>query len=179
MAIGYGPARDDRPFASGDPLAPATWFETATADGSVAATAGDLAAWMRWLMSGPDGYADRMLDVPGAPDSDGYGYALWASEANGRTYRAHSGGMVGYLAGMQWDVEAGLGAVVLQNGMGVAPNALARLLTRQALAAREGRDPPPSCPMAARGRRTSRRRLTTRRSPPARRSRRRRPSSGP
>ncbi len=146
MAIGYGPARDDRPFQPGDALAPVTWFETATADGGVAATAADLAAWMRWLMSGPDGYADRMIDVTGAPDSEGYGYAMWSFEVDGRTYRAHNGGMVGFLAGMQWDVEAGLGAVVLQNGMGRAPGALARLLTRQARAAREGRDPATELP---------------------------------
>ena len=137
LAIGYGPARDDLPFTPGDALAPVTWLETATADGAIAATASDLAGWMRWLMVGPEAYADRMLDGTGAPDSDGYGYALWSSEVDGRTYRAHGGGMVGFLSGMQWDVEAGMGAVVVQNGMGGAPNVLARLLVRQARAVRD------------------------------------------
>ena len=49
--------------------------------------------------------------------------------------------MIGYLAGMSWDVEAGIGAVALQNGPGGAPNALTRALIRQARAASEGRDP--------------------------------------
>ncbi len=64
LAVGYGPAHDDRPWTEGDALAPATWLETATADGSLASTATDMAIFLRALMArpgrtrGPDGDAD-------------------------------------------------------------------------------------------------------------------------
>ncbi len=141
LAIGYGPRRDDVPFRAGDPLAPATWLETSTADGSIAATAPDLAAFARDLLGDPTGSVERMATADGTLGALGYGYALLTREIGGRIFRGHGGGMVGYLAGMQWDVATGVGAVVLQNGPGHNPNALARLLVRRILATREGRDP--------------------------------------
>ncbi len=58
LAVGYEPFYDDRPSRREDGLVPATWLETATADGSIAATARDMTAWLRLLMCGgigPDG----------------------------------------------------------------------------------------------------------------------------
>ena len=141
LTVGYEPARDDRAWAEGQPLLPATWLETGTADGSVAATGADLAAFLRFLMTDETGIAERMATPVPALNADGYGYALRTRLVDGRRYIGHGGGMVGYRAGMQWDPEAGIGAVVLQNGPGHNPNALARLAIRQALAVREGRDP--------------------------------------
>jgi len=141
LAIGYEPARDDRPWAIGDLLRPATWLVTDTADGSVAATAPDLAGFARFLMRDTSGIADRMSRPVPAIDAYGYGYALVRREVDGRAWVGHGGGMVGYTSGMQWDPEAGIGAVVLQNGPGHNPNALARLAVRLARALREGRDP--------------------------------------
>ena len=43
MAIGYRALHDDRPRPKGAPLAPATWIETATADGCLASTPEDMA----------------------------------------------------------------------------------------------------------------------------------------
>ncbi len=141
MAVGYGPAIDDRPWQDGDTLASATWLETDTADGSVAATAADMAAFLRALMLDPDGRVARMTTPIPALGAYGYGLGLLRREVNGRTFCGHGGGMVGYLSGMQWDPDAGIGAIVLQNGPGGAPTALARLLVRQAAAAMEGKDP--------------------------------------
>jgi CubicO group peptidase (beta-lactamase class C family) len=76
LAIGYEPARDDVPLRPGDPLAPATWLTTATADGSVAATAADLAAFARLLMTDRSGIVERMATPGTASGADGYGYAL-------------------------------------------------------------------------------------------------------
>jgi D-alanyl-D-alanine carboxypeptidase len=49
---------------------------------------------------------------------------------DGRRFIGHGGGMVGYLAGLQADTDANLGAIVLQNGMGANPMALARTVLR-------------------------------------------------
>ena len=141
LAVGYEPVRDDRAWTEGQPLLPATWLETGTADGSVAATGPDLAAFLRFLMTDETGIASRMATPVPAINADGYGYALRTRLVDGRRYIGHGGGMVGYRAGMQWDPEAGIGAVVLQNGPGHSPNALARLAIRQARAVLEGRDP--------------------------------------
>ena len=47
MAVGYDRLHDDRTPSPDDPLFPAPWLETGTADGSLASTAGDLAAFAR------------------------------------------------------------------------------------------------------------------------------------
>lgn len=141
LAIGYEPARDDRPWTEGDPLQPATWLVTDTADGSVAATGPDLAAFLRFLMTDASGIVDRMSTPVPAIDGFGYGYGLMRREVHGRTWVGHGGGMVGFSSGMQWDPASGIGAVVLQNSPGHNPNALARLAVRMALAVQEGRDP--------------------------------------
>ena len=49
---------------------------------------------------------------------------------DGRRFIGHGGGMVGYLAGLQADTDANLGAIVLQNGMGAHPMTLARTVIR-------------------------------------------------
>ena len=59
LAVGYEPARDDRPWRAGEPLQPATWLETGTADGCQATTAADLATFLRFLMADRTGMAER------------------------------------------------------------------------------------------------------------------------
>ena len=93
----------------------------------------------------------------------GYGYALSRREIGGRTYIGHTGGMVGYISGLAWDPDAGIGAVVLQSGPGHGPNALARLAIRRMRAAIDGRDPDAEVPedlAALRARRCRHRRRT-------------------
>ncbi len=136
LAVGYAFLHDDRIGHPGMPLVPATWLETATADGSIAATAGDMAIYARLLLG--RGAADgvrivgeasfvRMTAPHAAISPDAfYGYGLVVRVEGGRTYAGHGGGMVGYLAGVQVDPEAGIGAVVLQNGYGGSPVGLAR-----------------------------------------------------
>jgi hypothetical protein len=63
-------------------------------------------------------------------ENDAYGYGLLMRNVNGRRFIGHGGGMVGYLAGLQADTDANLGAIVLQNGMGAHPMALARTVIR-------------------------------------------------
>ena len=69
-----------------------------------------------------------------AREAFGYGYGLFRLERGGRDYVGHGGGMVGYQAGLQWDPEVGIGAVVLQSCYGGNPLALARQAVRQVVA---------------------------------------------
>ncbi len=131
MAVGYEPLYDDRPAHSACPLAPATWLETATADGSIAATAADLAAYLRMLLNRGQGPRGRLLSEESfrrltrpviAPDDGAHGefyaYGLTVGQREGHMCIGHSGGMVGYYSAMLGDVDAGLGVVVLVNGPG-------------------------------------------------------------
>ncbi|MDQ2967882.1 MAG: beta-lactamase family protein [Actinomycetota bacterium] len=140
LAVGYEYLHDDRLSHSEAPLAPATWLETETADGSIASTAADMCAFVRLLMregEGPQGrllseeaFAQMSTGNPGEDENDAYGYGLLMRNLEGRRFIGHGGGMVGYLAGMQADTNANLGAIVLQNGMGAHPMALARTAIR-------------------------------------------------
>src|ERR1700694_2267692 len=140
LAVGYEDLHDDRLTHPGSPLAPATWLETETADGSIASTATDMCAFVRLLMCGGEGPTDRLLSEeefaqmsagnPLGDENDAYGYGLLMRNLDGRRFIGHGGGMVGYLAGMQADPDANLGAIVLQNGMGAHPMALARTVIR-------------------------------------------------
>jgi len=133
LAVGYVPWYDDRPSLRRHPLAPATWLETDTADGSIAATAGDLAAFLRMLLNRGDGPRGRVLSgesfalmtraVPAWGGGYGYGLSVW--EDGGTTEIGHPGGMVGYVASMRGGLDAGLGVVVLCNGPG-SPDDLGR-----------------------------------------------------
>jgi D-alanyl-D-alanine carboxypeptidase len=151
LAVGYEYLHHDRLSHSHAPLAPATWLETETADGSIASTAEDMCAFVRLLMRGGEGLNGRLLSEEafaqmstGNPWEDGtvaYGYGLLLRELSGRRFIGHGGGMVGYLAAMQADQDANLGVIVLQNGMGLNPMSLARAAIRIADGESEPREP--------------------------------------
>jgi D-alanyl-D-alanine carboxypeptidase len=136
LAVGYEYLHDDRLSHSDAPLAPATWLETETADGSIASTATDMCAFVRFLLRGGEdllsegAFAQMSTGLPVGDENDAYGYGLLIRKLDGRTFIGHGGGMVGYLAGMQADTNANLGAIVLQNGMGAQPMTLARRAVR-------------------------------------------------
>ncbi len=125
LAAGYGPWYDDRPFHPSHPLAPATWLETATADGSIASTAADMARYLRALLNRGAGLLTEesfaLLTQPAVRPDDGlhgtfYGYGLTVMDQDGHTLIGHSGGMVGYMTDMVGDLHDGLGVIVLTNG---------------------------------------------------------------
>jgi len=136
LAVGYDYLYDDRIGYPGRPLVPATWLETATADGSIASTAGDMAAFARMLLRQGEGPKGRLLSESSfarmvgpharTPRGNGYGYGLATLPFGGRTFLGHSGGMIGYRSALLVDPAAGLAAVVLQNGSMGDPMALAR-----------------------------------------------------
>ena len=136
LAVGYEYLHDDRLSHPDAPLAPATWLETETADGSIASNAADMCAFVRLLLRKGDdllseeAFAQMSTGNPVEDENDAYGYGLLMRNLDGRRFIGHGGGMVGYLAGMQADTDANLGVIVLQNGMGAHPMALARTVIR-------------------------------------------------
>jgi D-alanyl-D-alanine carboxypeptidase len=134
MAVGYGAALDDRPWWPGRPLAPATWFETDTADGCLAMTAADLARYLAVFLKrgdgliSPDSFAQltgKGFEFESETEPNWYGYGVMASIVDGHQYIGHSGGMVGYHSRMIGDLQTGIGVVALVNGPG-SPSLIAR-----------------------------------------------------
>ena len=155
LAVGYRRWYDDRPGHPRDPLVPAPWLETDTADGSLAATPADLAAYARLLLNrgqGPQGRLfteesfDRMTQrLIKAWGETAYGYGLSINDTDGHTYVGHSGGMVGYASMLLADMDDGLGASVLINGPG-DPAGIALFALQALRAALHGLELPPVPP---------------------------------
>ena len=138
LAVGYDYRDDDRLGYPGRPLAEATWLETATADGSLASTAGDMVTFARLLLRRGQGPQNRLVSEasfalmaqPHARPTltDGYGYGMATRVTGGRAFLGHGGGMVGFVAGLQVEPAADLGVVVLENGLMGRPMTLARAI---------------------------------------------------
>ena len=130
LAVGYVPLYDDRPWRPAHGVAPATWLETNTGDGSLAGTAADLASFLRMLLNGGAFPGGRILTAESfdlltaghaevAPNV-AHGYGIFQFEREGRRLFGHGGDMVGYVATMDGDAEAGIGVVAFINGMSEA-----------------------------------------------------------
>ncbi len=151
LAVGYTTHYDDRPAHVSHPLVEATWLEYGAGDGSIAATATDLAAYLRMLLNRGAGPEGRILSkesfdlflsrpVPGE-EEEYYAYGMSVGRKEGRTLISHGGGMVGYSCGFTGDLEAGVGAVALVNGPG-EPGAVAKFAREAAIAALGGKELP-------------------------------------
>lgn len=158
IPVGYEPLYDDRPVPLDRPLAPAAWLETATADGSIAATAVDMAAYLRMLMNegkGPHGplvaprsfrqMSHRWIPLPDDPTAH-YGYGLVLRREGDHLTLGHEGGMVGYYAAMLADLDDGAGVILLANGPATLDR-IARFALQVTGAALHGRPLPPLPPL--------------------------------
>jgi len=122
LAVGHAPLHDDRPWMPGDPCATAAWIEYGMGDGSVCATAGDLAAYLRMLLNRGDGLLSKRsfddLVHPAVDDGEGaaYGLGVQTRQVDGRTWIGHTGATVGYRAAMWGAPDDGVGVVSLVNG---------------------------------------------------------------
>ena len=154
LAVGYVDYYNDRPWRPEHGFVPAPWLETNTADGCLAATAADLAIYLRMLLNGGVGSRGRILSKesfaamttphaefgPGEP----YGYGLAVGEEDGRHRIGHGGGMVGYISSMTGDVASGIGVIVFKNSM-QSTSAIADFALRSIINALAG-DPLPDAP---------------------------------
>jgi D-alanyl-D-alanine carboxypeptidase len=116
LADGHEGLYPERPWHPSLGLATAPFAPSEGASGSIISTATDMARYVRHLLGrGPAGF-ERMVD--GVPDDEGipYGLGLRVTERDGRLVVGHSGGMVGYVAQMLCDMDAGVGTIALSNG---------------------------------------------------------------
>ena len=125
LAVGYAPYYDDRPLPPDGLLAPATWFESNSADGSISSTPEDMCRYIRSLLHQGKGLLSPqsfdLLIEPVIATDDGlhgeqYALGLLTQQIDGHHIIGHSGGMVGFTADMLADLDAGLGVIVLTNG---------------------------------------------------------------
>jgi len=145
LAQAYVPAYDDRPWRPEHGLVPGTWIDSAEADGCICTSAGDLAIYLRALMTrdprllGAAGW-DAMLAPHVLDDQEGkgehYGYGLTVTAAG----LSHSGAMIGTESMME-AANDGLGAVAMATGP-----VWADVLTGAALALARGETPEPYVP---------------------------------
>jgi D-alanyl-D-alanine carboxypeptidase len=130
LAVGYASLYDDRPAHPSHPLVPATWLETESGDGSIASTPEEMAVFLRMLLNRGQQEQDRLLSeagfatmtqrviaIEGSDEPACYGYGIYTLTVDGHTYVGHDGGMVGYSAAILGDLDDGVGAVVLINGL--------------------------------------------------------------
>lgn len=150
QATGYAPYFDDRPLPPGGRLAPATWFESNTADGAICSNAEDMCRYLRMLLQCGQGllapHNFEQLIHPVISTDDGahgehYCLGLFTMQLNGRHVIGHSGGMVGFTADMLADLDSGLGVVVLTNGP-ADPAKISRYALRLFNAALDGKELP-------------------------------------
>jgi len=116
------PFYDDRPWRAEHGLVPATWIESAEADGCICCSAPALARYLAALMAHdgrllpPERFATLLTDhVEDDQDRGRYGYGIAFVDGG----FGHGGGMVGHFATMWSRPDRGRGVVVLANG--VAP----------------------------------------------------------
>jgi CubicO group peptidase (beta-lactamase class C family) len=120
VAIGYSPLYPDRPFSLKGKLVEAPWLEVPEAAGSIAATATDMAGYLRMLLNrgvGPNArvlseksfelFTTPVIKAPFRSEDASYAYGLWVSDTKGHTLLRHTGGMVAFSSAMYADVTDG------------------------------------------------------------------------
>jgi hypothetical protein len=126
LARSYESLYDDRPTSPTQPLVESNWYEYGGGAGSPAATAQDLAAYLRMLLNRGNGPDRRILSENSFKlliqhavkrgDQRYYAYGLEVVERAGHTLVGHDGGVQGFSSTMLGDLEDGIGVVALANG---------------------------------------------------------------
>ena len=155
LAPGHVPFFDDRAWRPAHGVAPATWLESTTADGSVCATAEDMARYLRMLLNrgnGDDGpvlteesfelLVGRSVESPEYEVGSRYGLGLLLTEVDGHPWIGHGGSTVGYTCATRVDTDEGFGAMVLTNG-DTDTSPIVRYALTLLRADRAGAEPPP------------------------------------
>lgn len=126
--VGYLPYATDRMTMRPGPVAPAAWAEVDNVAGSNAATAGDMAKFLRFLIALSEGKGSGVLsdagavkflanpaDAPAFGKGVTYGNGVGHYPIDGRQYLHHTGGMVSVVSSLHVDVEAGVAAFASSN----------------------------------------------------------------
>jgi D-alanyl-D-alanine carboxypeptidase len=112
MAVSYVRWPYDNSFVE------APWFEYSAGDGSLVATVGDMAAYVRFILNRGMGDEGRVLSEKSfaaltTPVLDNYAYGLFVKDGT----IGHSGGIAGFHSHVEAHMEGGFGLVFLCNGM--------------------------------------------------------------
>lgn len=125
-AQGYEPALTDRLNTRPGAMAPTPWVDSDSPAGSIAATAGDMATFLRFLLDLADGkggavFSDETAKRFLADPVDGwgpgakYGNGVARIEVDGRNYLHHTGGMISFCSALHVDAETGVAAFASAN----------------------------------------------------------------
>lgn len=125
-AQGYEPALTDRLNFRPGAMTPSPWVDSDSPAGCLAATPGDMAIFMRFLLGLADGkgaalFSDETAKRFLADPVDGwgpgatYGNGVARIEVDGRKYLHHTGGMVSFCSALHVDAEAGVAAFASAN----------------------------------------------------------------
>jgi CubicO group peptidase (beta-lactamase class C family) len=128
-AVGYSTFYQDRPALSGAPLATAPWTDMDSAAGSIAATADQMAHYMRFLLTLGTGKGAPVLSDAAAhrfikPVTDAaafgpkarYGNGLATVLIDGKPCLHHTGGMIAFTSSFHADPVAGVACFASVNG---------------------------------------------------------------
>jgi D-alanyl-D-alanine carboxypeptidase len=159
----YVPLYDDRPYPRHGALTAAGNLTVTTAAGCIASTPGDMARYMRMLLSRGAGPSSRIVSEdsfklfstpyiqaddfgPGAS----YGYGLAVDQLDGHKRLRHTGGMASFMSALHLDLDAGFGAFASINAqLGYRPNPVAQYALQLLRARQERKSPPPPPPADA------------------------------
>jgi D-alanyl-D-alanine carboxypeptidase len=161
FAASYSPYYTDRPFPRGGRLVRAPWVNVSAASGCVAATARQMADYVRWLIQAGRGKGDPLLSeasrrlyltpavaIPIFGPGAHYAFGLGILPIDGHDCLHHTGGMVSFVSALTVDPAAGVGAFASVNagaGEGYRPIAVTRYAIQLLRAVREGK-PLPALP---------------------------------
>jgi CubicO group peptidase (beta-lactamase class C family) len=164
-AASYNPYYTDRPFPRGGRLVRAPWVNLTAASGCVAATARQMADYVRWLIQAGRGKGDPLLSeasrqafltpavtIPIFGPGAHYAFGLALLPIDGHDCLHHTGGMLSFVSAITVDPTAGDGAFASVNAStadGYRPIAVTRYAIQLLRAAREGKPLPPPAAIEA------------------------------
>ncbi|HEY7377729.1 MAG TPA: serine hydrolase domain-containing protein [Steroidobacteraceae bacterium] len=151
LARSYSIFQSDRPFPRMGRLSEAPAIIVTDADGSIAAPARDMGAYLQMLARGGEGPRGRLVSEESfrlfshphvlAKDfgpSASYGYGISVDKLDGHTLLRHTGGMVSFMSALMVDIESGMGAFASINAQqGYRPNPVVQFAIRLMRAAQE------------------------------------------
>ncbi len=125
-AQGYEPALTDRLNPRPGAMTPTPWVDSDSPAGCIAATGGDMAKFLRFLLDLADGkgapvFSDETAKRFLADPADGwgpgakYGNGIARIEIDGRKYLHHTGGMISFCSALHVDAAAGVAAFASGN----------------------------------------------------------------
>jgi D-alanyl-D-alanine carboxypeptidase len=140
MPRSYQPFASDRPYPRHAVLCEAPSIVSTSGAGCIAATAGDMGAYVRMIANrgrGPQRnlispesfelFAKRHIKAEEFGPTASYGYGIAVDDLDGNALLRHTGGMVSYMSALQVDIAAGIGGFASVNAQqGYRPNAVVK-----------------------------------------------------